>query len=78
MNSNLSGIALKKIIERASIVLVFESTKGRKNAADAGTSLQMEPPRHRGGNNYDFADGHGKWSKVKPNFSLAPEMNLCS
>ena len=44
MNSNLSGIALKKIKEPALVVLVFESTKGSKNTADAGTSLPTEPP----------------------------------
>jgi len=45
----------------ASTVMLFESSKGVKNASDTGQSVPR-PGRHRGGTDYAFADGHVKWS----------------
>ena len=70
-NRTLSGVSLSDLDDPAATVLLFESTAGRKNAADAGESL---PPvgRHSGGTNYAFADGHIQWRSdgSRPSFAL--------
>ena len=59
-NSALShkGIALFEV--PSSTVMVFESTKSARNAADAGLSVPR-PGRYSGGTDYLFTDGHVKW-----------------
>lgn len=59
-NSSLSGMRISDIKDPASTVLVFESTKGIKNASDSGQSVP-HPGRYHGGSYYAFADGHAKW-----------------
>jgi prepilin-type processing-associated H-X9-DG protein len=49
----------------AEIITFFESNLGHRNAT--GTLADVaDPPRHNGGNNYAFADGHVKWSATVP------------
>jgi len=70
-NRTLSGVSLADLDEPAQTVLLFESTDGKKNAADAGASLPS-PGRHNGGTDYALADGHVKWEAdgTKPSFLL--------
>ena len=68
-NRNLSGKRLGEIRRPAETVLIFDSTAGKKNAADTGQSWPAGG-RHNGGNNCAWADGHVKWLKEKPDFSL--------
>lgn len=70
-NRTLSGVSLADLDEPATTVVLFESTDGKKNAADTGDSLPM-PGRHDGGTNYALADGHVKWEAdgTKPSFLL--------
>jgi prepilin-type processing-associated H-X9-DG protein len=69
LNRNLSGRHLAEISRPAETVLIFDSTAGKKNAADTGQSWPSKG-RHSGGNNCTWADGHAKWLKEKPDFSL--------
>lgn len=59
-NQNLSEVRLNDIKDPAATVMLFESTKGVKNAADTGQSLP-HPGRHLGGSYYVFANGHAQW-----------------
>lgn len=59
-NRTLSHQTLAVLYAPASTVMLFESTKGVKNAADTGQSVPR-PGRHLGGTDYAFADGHVKW-----------------
>ncbi|HUW12190.1 MAG TPA: hypothetical protein VM537_20860, partial [Anaerolineae bacterium] len=71
-NKELSRKALSA--ERAgSLVMLFESDYG-ENAA-GGPELLPDVPRHRGGDNYGFADGHVQWlpRKKNPDGSWAKE-----
>jgi len=67
-NRNLGGKRLGQIPRPAETVLIFDSTAGKKNAADAGESWPEEG-RHNGGNNCAWADGHARWTQEKPDFS---------
>jgi len=66
-NSNLSGKKLQDVRSPAEIALVFDSSAGQANAADAGQSWPT-PGRHDGRNNCAFADGHVKASASPPSF----------
>lgn len=59
-NRALSHKSLAQFDAPAQTVMLFESTKGIKNAADTGQSVPR-PGRHEGGTDYAFADGHVKW-----------------
>ena len=59
-NAALSGRELAALSSPDKIVLVFESTKNRKNAADAGESVPR-PGRHQGGTDFLFAGGLVQW-----------------
>lgn len=48
-------------------VLVFESDTGSGWDASGGPELLPEDPRHLGGDNYGFADGHVQWLPRKKN-----------
>jgi prepilin-type processing-associated H-X9-DG protein len=69
-NANLGGREMVKIRAPAELVALFESTAGRANAADGGTSL-ARPGRHSGGDNIGFVDGHVKWMR---DTSIAPNL----
>lgn len=60
-----------KVAPATSTVLLFESTKGVKNASDTGQSVP-KPGRHLGGTDYAFADGHVRWlpDGTVPSFAL--------
>lgn len=74
MNRNLdgpSGSKLSSLRLPAAMPAFFESNLGHKNAHDTGDSWPL-PPRHRGGNNVTFADGHVKWLRQRPMFQPIP------
>ena len=68
-NRALSGVLMTTLEDPAATVLLFESTAGKKNAADTGASVPM-PGRHNGGTDYALADGHVKWEAdgTRPSF----------
>ena len=70
-NKTLSGRSLALLENPKTTVLLFESTRGTKNASDTGQSVP-KPGRHEGGTDYALADGHVKWFKdgAKPSFKL--------
>ena len=71
-NRALSGKRLSDLENPSTTVMLFESTDGKKNAADAGASVPM-PGRHSGGTDYAFADGHVRWEAdgTQPSFLTA-------
>jgi len=58
-NAALSGMRRDDLSDRANTILLFESDKGW-NAAD-GSDILPNAPRHLGGDNGSFADGHARW-----------------
>jgi hypothetical protein len=66
-NAALSGAMYDSLSDAASTVAIFESDKGW-NAA-GGQELLTDVPRHLGGDNLGFADGHAAWwsrVRIKP------------
>jgi len=59
-NRSLSGVNLATLKDPSQVVMVFESTLDRRNAADTGQSVPS-PGRHGGGTHYVFADGRARW-----------------
>ncbi|MCW3060272.1 MAG: antirepressor regulating drug resistance protein, partial [Capsulimonas sp.] len=59
-NKALSGVNLVTLQDPAHVVLLFESTRGTRNAFDGGESVPV-PGRHEGGTHYLFADGRVSW-----------------
>lgn len=59
-NRTLSRQSLAALYVPDSTVMLFESTKGVKNAADTGQSV-LRPGRDAHGTDYAFADGNVKW-----------------
>jgi prepilin-type processing-associated H-X9-DG protein len=68
-NRALSFKRLGEIPRPAETPLLFDSTLGKKNAADEGISWPSGG-RHSGGNSCAFTDGHVKWFREKPDFAL--------
>ncbi len=65
LNRAFAGKDHGTIVRPAEEVIFFESNLGKRNAT--GTLKEVaDPPRHQGGNNYAFADGHCKWSQELP------------
>jgi prepilin-type processing-associated H-X9-DG protein len=62
-NPLLSSRSMYDLADLANTVAIFESDAGR-NAA-GGPELLPDEPRHLGGDNYGFADGHASWLKRK-------------
>ncbi len=60
-NEKLAGLKERKLEGPAEVVLIYESDTGEKNAVGDGETLAA--PRHQGGLNFGFADGHVKWSE---------------
>jgi hypothetical protein len=56
-NRNLSYARTRDITDWANVVMLFESSVGKKNASDTGQSI-CTPPRHQYGNNVGYLDGH--------------------
>ena len=57
-NSKLGGGYLAELTQPSSTVMLFESDQGM-NAAGGPELLAV--PRHQGGLDFGFADGHCKW-----------------
>jgi hypothetical protein len=57
LNRNLSHARTRDLSRVGDIVMLFESSAGRKNASDTGQSL-CNPARHHYGNNVGYLDGH--------------------
>jgi prepilin-type processing-associated H-X9-DG protein len=62
-NCSISGLALPTEQQLQHTVVIFESDAGW-NAA-GGPELLPDEPRHLGGDNYAFADGHAHWLRRK-------------
>ena len=58
-NAALSMAMYDAVAHATETVVIFESDQGW-NAA-GGRELLPDEPRHSGGDNYGFADGHAKW-----------------
>lgn len=63
LNKNLDNINIIDLANNANIIMVFEAKIG-KNPRGA-KELLAYPPRHFGGYNIGFADGHCKYFKVE-------------
>jgi len=59
MNSNCRDVYVSAIEDPALFVVVFESDLGC--TATEGAKALVPEPRHEGGDNWGFADGHAKW-----------------
>ena len=59
-NRTLSHVYFGKVDYPAHTVMLFESSKGAKNASDTGQSVPL-PGWHLGGTDYLTADGHAQW-----------------
>jgi hypothetical protein len=62
-NASLSEARIDDIEEAAAVVLIYESDAGRN--AVGGPELLPPEPRHLGGDNYGFVDGHAAWQLRK-------------
>jgi hypothetical protein len=58
-NQALSGMMYDAMDEPGHVVAIFESDEAW--LAAGGAELLPEEPRHLGGDNYGFADGHAAW-----------------
>lgn len=72
MNYNTSKACQALIDDPSRTALLFESTQGRKNACDAGTSWPKSL-RHPAGNCVAFANGHAQCLSKKPDLRLNPK-----
>jgi prepilin-type processing-associated H-X9-DG protein len=59
-NAAVSGVMYSALDDPAHTVVLFESAAGR-NVSTGGPGLLPAQPRHLGGDNYGFADGHVQW-----------------
>jgi prepilin-type processing-associated H-X9-DG protein len=64
-NAGVSGVTLENEAELASVVILLESDAS--TGSSGGPELLPAEPRHFGGDNYGFADGHVVWLKRKKN-----------
>ena len=60
-NNKIAGINVKNTSNPKELIAIFESNPG-KNLFGSSELLQKYP-RHSGGDNYGFLDGHAKWIK---------------
>ncbi len=67
MNSNVSAMRLREPASRPALLVIYE-TAHPGNSPYGGPGDIVSPPRHMGGNNYGFADGHFMWSEKIPSF----------
>lgn len=72
MNRNLDRRKLTTVRQLSTMPLLFESNLHKTNAVGLAADV-ARPPRHTGGNDFAYADGHVKWEQKTPNFgSPAP------
>lgn len=62
MNSGLSGATVSVMGDPGRKVVIYETARPGDNPT-GGKSDVASPPRHMGGNNYGFGDGHAKWCR---------------
>lgn len=72
MNAALSKRNTAEIAEPWQVAVIFDSDLGTRNAC-GGPDAVANPPRHNGGNNYAYADGHVKWCTEIPSFGDLPQ-----
>ncbi len=65
-DSRLSGKVVTKRQAPERTMLLYDSSNLSRNASDPGTSLPLDPPRHVGGNNVGYTDGHVRWLRASP------------
>lgn len=72
-NSDLSGADFASFADPASTVAIFESDLGW-NASGLPQDLLPSEPRHLGGENYGYLDGHAQWVPrgAPPGSALSP------
>jgi len=70
VNAPLDVLSLSRFESCAHTVMLFDSDALVRNAADRGGSWPV-PPRHSGGNNAAYVDGHVKWLRDKPDFAVS-------
>jgi hypothetical protein len=58
-NAALNSLPMRRLVEPEYTIVIFETDVGW-NAAGQLERLR-DPPRHRGGDNFGFADGRGQW-----------------
>jgi prepilin-type processing-associated H-X9-DG protein len=63
MNKALSKKAVKKIKNPSAVVAIYETAHPGKNPS-GGAKDVVSPPRHPGGSNFGYADGHGEWKSA--------------
>jgi hypothetical protein len=56
-NRSLAGTRVRDARNTSTLVMLFDSSMGKPNAADTGQSL-CRPPRHAGANSIGYLDGH--------------------
>jgi prepilin-type processing-associated H-X9-DG protein len=66
-NGCLSSMGLGEIPDPAETVVVYETDAGTGWNAAGGPELLPDIPRHHGGDNYAFADGHVQWLPRRKN-----------
>ena len=60
LNKLLAGKTMSEIASPSGLTSLFETNAGKRNFAGDAADL-AKPPRHDGGNNFAFADGHVRW-----------------
>jgi prepilin-type processing-associated H-X9-DG protein len=77
-NRQISALKLKKIRQPDKVIAFYESDTAAPTAG--GPELLPDIPRHLGGDNYGFADGHVQWLPRKQNpdgtWAKAPEAEV--
>jgi prepilin-type processing-associated H-X9-DG protein len=63
MNKALSKKAVKKIKNSYAVVAIYETAHPGKNPS-GGAKDVASPPRHQGGSNFGYADGHAEWKSA--------------
>jgi len=58
-NVSLDALPLDAVAKPAATIAIFESDQGWNTSG--GAELLPKEPRHLGGDNYGFADGHAAW-----------------
>ncbi len=62
VNRNLKGLRIGTVASPATTITLFDSVPGDNLS---GTfQLVSDPPRHNGGENFGFLDGHAKWYRA--------------
>ncbi|HLK56805.1 MAG TPA: hypothetical protein VKU00_09585 [Chthonomonadaceae bacterium] len=63
-NSTFANRAMTAISDPWQEILLYDSTNLSWNANAPGLTGMANPPRHHGGDNVGFADGHAGWVKL--------------